>query len=189
MPVSIIPEPKSFAISALNEAVYDIDRIRQAFGDKQLTAVAYSYGTQIAALYAERFPYNVRSIVLLMESSISMTRRTTSHGNSNRHRVIRKRLIALHPRARTKSCPLSSDRDKAITQFHELLSKLHHKPLLDSKGENISSDELISLTTDLLLWRSSWLTLCNRHTPVLSGIVSNEIETALSAPIASEESS
>lgn len=33
-------------------------------GDKQLTAVAYSYGTQIAALYAERFPYNVRSIVL-----------------------------------------------------------------------------------------------------------------------------
>ncbi|HFL8495858.1 TPA: alpha/beta fold hydrolase, partial [Escherichia coli] len=47
-----------------NEAVYDIDRIRQALGDKQLTAVAYSYGTQIAALYAERFPYNVRSIVL-----------------------------------------------------------------------------------------------------------------------------
>ncbi|EFK8763863.1 alpha/beta fold hydrolase, partial [Escherichia coli] len=91
--------------------------------------------------------------------------------------------------ARTKSCPLSSDRDKAITQFHELLSKLHHKPLLDSKGENISSDELISLTTDLLLWRSSWPTLATAIRQFSQGIVSNEIETALSAPIASEESS
>lgn len=46
-----------------HEAVYDIERIRQALGDKQLTAVAYSYGTQIAALYAERFPSSIRSIV------------------------------------------------------------------------------------------------------------------------------
>ncbi|HDX7773673.1 TPA: alpha/beta fold hydrolase, partial [Escherichia coli] len=44
-----------------HEAVYDIERIRQALGDKQLTAVAYSYGTQIAALYAERFPSSIRS--------------------------------------------------------------------------------------------------------------------------------
>ncbi|PQK53563.1 alpha/beta hydrolase, partial [Escherichia coli] len=91
--------------------------------------------------------------------------------------------------ARTKSCPLSSDRDKAITQFHELLSKLHHRPLLDSKGENISADELISLKTDHLLWRSSWPTLATAIRQFSQGIVSNEIETALSAPIASEESS
>ncbi|EQR04817.1 hypothetical protein G777_00939, partial [Escherichia coli HVH 115 (4-4465989)] len=31
-----------------------------------------------------------------------MTWRTTSHGNSNRHRVIRKRLIALHPGVRVQ---------------------------------------------------------------------------------------
>ncbi|MCV5497527.1 alpha/beta hydrolase, partial [Escherichia coli] len=54
---------------------------------------------------------------------------------------------------------------------------------------NISSDELISLTTDLLLWRSSWPTLATAIRQFSQGIVSNEIETALSAPIASEESS
>ncbi|MCV5366440.1 alpha/beta hydrolase, partial [Escherichia coli] len=47
----------------------------------------------------------------------------------------------------------------------------------------------ISLTTDLLLWRSSWPTLATAIRQFSQGIVSNEIETALSAPIASEESS
>ncbi|WP_420055896.1 alpha/beta fold hydrolase [Escherichia coli] len=38
-----------------NEAVYDIDRIRQALGDKQLTAVAYSYGTPNCSLICRTF--------------------------------------------------------------------------------------------------------------------------------------
>ncbi|EFE4469974.1 alpha/beta hydrolase [Escherichia coli] len=172
-----------------NEAVYDIDRIRQALGDKQLTAVAYSYGTQIAALYAERFPYNVRSIVLdgVVDIDDLEDNFTWQLKQAQSYQETFDRFASWC--ARTKSCPLSSDRDKAITQFHELLSKLHHKPLLDSKGENISSDEFISLTTDLLLWRSSWPTLATAIRQFSQGIVSNEIETALSAPIASEESS
>lgn len=64
MPVSIIQELEVIRHIGSHEAVYDIERIRQALGDKQLTAVAYSYGTQIAALYAERFPSSIRSIVL-----------------------------------------------------------------------------------------------------------------------------
>ncbi|HHY2033529.1 TPA: alpha/beta hydrolase, partial [Escherichia coli] len=171
-----------------NEAVYDIDRIRQALGDEQLTAVAYSYGTQIAALYAERFPSSIRSIVLdgVVDIDDLGDNFTWQLKQAQSYQETFDRFASWC--ARTKSCPLSSVRDKAITQFHELLSKLHHKPLLDSKGENISSDELILLTTDLLLWRSSWPTLATAIRQFSQGIVSNEIETALSTPIASEES-
>jgi pimeloyl-ACP methyl ester carboxylesterase len=42
----------------------DMDRIRQAVGDKKLTYVGYSYGTYIGTLYAKLFPSKVRALVL-----------------------------------------------------------------------------------------------------------------------------
>ncbi len=42
----------------------DLDRIRAALGDEQLTYVGYSYGTYLGALYAEQFPDRVRALVL-----------------------------------------------------------------------------------------------------------------------------
>jgi pimeloyl-ACP methyl ester carboxylesterase len=42
----------------------DLDRIRQALGDAQLTFFGHSYGTLIGATYAEMFPTHVRAMVL-----------------------------------------------------------------------------------------------------------------------------
>lgn len=170
-----------------HEAVYDIERIRQALGDKQLTAVAYSYGTQIAALYAERFPSSIRSIVFDGVVDIDDLNDNFSWKLRQAHSYQETfdRFAAWC--ARTKSCPLSSDRNQAIHQFHQLLLKLHNSPLTDSRGESISSDDLISLTTELLLWRSSWPTLATAVRQFSQGIVSNEIETALNSSIASEK--
>ncbi|HYV58874.1 MAG TPA: alpha/beta hydrolase [Acidimicrobiia bacterium] len=42
----------------------DMDRIRQAMGDKKLTYVGYSYGTYLGTLYAKLFPTKVRALVL-----------------------------------------------------------------------------------------------------------------------------
>lgn len=42
----------------------DLDRIRQALGDRRLTYLGYSYGTLLGAWYAELFPTNVRALVL-----------------------------------------------------------------------------------------------------------------------------
>ena len=44
--------------------VRDMDRIRQAVGDKKLTYVGYSYGTYLGTLYAKLFPKKVRALVL-----------------------------------------------------------------------------------------------------------------------------
>lgn len=170
-----------------NEAVYDIERIRQALGDKQLTAVAYSYGTQVAGLYAERFPSSIRAIVLDGVVDIDDLNDNFSWQIRQAHSYQETFDRFSSWCARTKSCPLSSDRNQAIHQFHELLLKLHNSPLTDSRGESISSDELISLTTELLLWRSSWSTLATAIRQFSQDIVSNEIETALSSFIASEE--
>jgi pimeloyl-ACP methyl ester carboxylesterase len=42
----------------------DMDAIRTAVGDKQLTYLGYSYGTLLGAVYAQYYPKNVRALVL-----------------------------------------------------------------------------------------------------------------------------
>jgi pimeloyl-ACP methyl ester carboxylesterase len=42
----------------------DMDRIRQALGDDQLTYLGFSYGTELGAQYAHLFPGKVRALVL-----------------------------------------------------------------------------------------------------------------------------
>jgi pimeloyl-ACP methyl ester carboxylesterase len=42
----------------------DMDRLREALGDDQLTFLGYSYGTTLGSTYAEMFPDKVRAFVL-----------------------------------------------------------------------------------------------------------------------------
>jgi pimeloyl-ACP methyl ester carboxylesterase len=45
-------------------AARDLDRLRAALGDGQLTYLGHSYGTLLGAVYAELFPTHVRAMVL-----------------------------------------------------------------------------------------------------------------------------
>lgn len=42
----------------------DVDRLRAAVGDRQLTAIGISYGTDLGAVYASLFPGRIRAMVL-----------------------------------------------------------------------------------------------------------------------------
>jgi pimeloyl-ACP methyl ester carboxylesterase len=53
-----------------HEFTLDLEMLRIALGEPQLTFVMYSYGTQVGALYAERFPHSVRAMVL--DSAVDM---------------------------------------------------------------------------------------------------------------------
>ena len=46
------------------DAAQDLDRIRAALGDAQLTYMGQSYGTLLGATYAQMFPTHVRAMVL-----------------------------------------------------------------------------------------------------------------------------
>lgn len=47
-----------------NNAARDLDELRNALGDEQLSYVGFSYGTRLGATYAELFPERVRALVL-----------------------------------------------------------------------------------------------------------------------------
>jgi pimeloyl-ACP methyl ester carboxylesterase len=46
------------------QAAHDLDALREAVGDDQLTYLGYSYGTLLGAVYAQLFPENIRALVL-----------------------------------------------------------------------------------------------------------------------------
>ncbi|MGY1772044.1 alpha/beta hydrolase [Blastococcus sp. SYSU D00813] len=54
------------ALGAFNtvDTARDMDRLRAALGDEQLTFLGYSYGTTLGSTYAELFPEQVRAFVL-----------------------------------------------------------------------------------------------------------------------------
>lgn len=52
------------AHAGTNDAARDMDRIRAALGDEQLTFLGFSYGTALGAAYAQLFPGRVRALVL-----------------------------------------------------------------------------------------------------------------------------
>ena len=59
--------PDSLALEpyvGTNNAARDLDALRGALGDEQLSYVGFSYGTRLGATYAELFPDRVRALVL-----------------------------------------------------------------------------------------------------------------------------
>lgn len=60
------------------DTVRDMDRIRRALGDPQLTFLGYSYGTYLGALYADAYPKKVRAMVLDGGVDPELTSRETS---------------------------------------------------------------------------------------------------------------
>ncbi|MCW2665405.1 MAG: hypothetical protein JWN57_367 [Frankiales bacterium] len=52
------------AYLSTRDAAGDMDRLRQALGEKKLTYLGYSYGTSIGAAYLDRWPTRVRAMVL-----------------------------------------------------------------------------------------------------------------------------
>ena len=60
----------------------DIDTIRAALGERQLTLYGRSYGTLAGQMYAENFPHRVRGLVLdsVFDHSLPVSRMLTSQG-------------------------------------------------------------------------------------------------------------
>ena len=66
------------------DSAQDLDRIRIALGDAQLTFVGHSYGTLLGATYSEDFPTRVRAMVLdgAIDPGLSTTQYATDQASS-----------------------------------------------------------------------------------------------------------
>lgn len=156
-----------------HEAVNDLNVIRAALGETGLTAVAYSYGTQVAALYAERFPAQTRALVLDGVVDLSEDDYTQLLNQARGYQQTFQRFAAYC--AKNRDCPLPPDEVGAIKAFHQLLRQLYDTALVTADGDEISADDVLTTTQSLLLWSDRWPELIALLHKAKAGITDEQV--------------
>ncbi|WP_338567324.1 alpha/beta hydrolase [Pseudomonas canadensis] len=137
-----------------NEAVNDLNVIRAALGEPKLTAVAYSYGTQVAALFAERFPEQTRAMVLDGVVDLSEDEYTQQLNQARSYQQTFQRFLAYC--AQTRDCPLPGDERGAVEAFQTILRDVDESPLPLKDGNEMTAEDLVSTVQSMLLWYEFW---------------------------------
>ncbi len=117
----------------------DMDVLRAAVGDEQLTYVGVSYGTHLGSVYANLFPDRVRAVAL--DGNLDAVGWTTGQGNQSRRTPFDTRIqsgagaagtldsfLAECASAGAERCALAADGDP-FQKWDELLGRLRVAPI------------------------------------------------------------
>ena len=141
----------------------DLDLLRQAVGDSQLTYYGISYGTYLGETYANLFPGRVRSLVL--DGVVDPIGWATGRGDEARTLPA---FIRLHNDASEQqvleqffrlcdeggaNCAFSGNSE---TRFRNLAQRVLESPVTLINGVVIGYPEMIDFTLDVLYWPNLW---------------------------------
>lgn len=163
-----------------DEATDDVDTIRRALGEKKLSILASSYGTQIGAMYAERYPDKIRAMVLDGVVDIAEDD-ATSVINQGRGFQQTMEIFALYC-ADTRGCPLAPGLGEPRTLYQHLLRRLDKEVIVNTDGKRITSADLDRTVTEKLLWLDFWDELVT----VLVRVSANKIDKETTRLLAEE---
>ncbi|WP_326826425.1 alpha/beta hydrolase [Streptosporangium sp. NBC_01756] len=116
------------------DAARDMDLLRAALGDKGLTYLGKSYGTQLGAVYADLFPGRVRALVLdgAVDPSLSPLElnATQAHGFEVALDAFLEDCFTV------EDCPFDGSVKSARAEIAELLRAADRKPLANGTGDS-----------------------------------------------------
>ena len=132
----------------------DMDRLREALGDEQLTYLGYSYGTTLGSTYAELFPDRVRALVLDGAVDPSKNDLESTEGQAAGFEQAFD-AFAADCAAQGAACPAGSD-PRALV--YGLLDRAEASPIPSSgSGGRSATDGLVFLgVLGALYSRDSW---------------------------------
>jgi pimeloyl-ACP methyl ester carboxylesterase len=140
-------------------AARDMDVLRAALGDRQLTYFGASYGTYLGAFYAEQFPRNVRALVL--DGAVD-PKLPAAQINLEQAKGFERALRAFaEDCVRTSGCPLGTGTDAALNSVSDLLAQADETPLANSLGDGRQVTEALVATgiAAALYQKEAWPTL------------------------------
>ncbi len=118
--------------------VRDMDRIRQAVGDKKLTYLGYSYGTYLGTLYAKLFPTKVRALVL--DGAIDPNLSAVEIGAEQAGGFERSLDALLADCSANRQCAFYNAGDSAGA-FDRLAAQVDAQPIPAGNGRTVSGGE------------------------------------------------
>jgi pimeloyl-ACP methyl ester carboxylesterase len=147
--------------------VRDLEALRSALGENQLTYVGFSYGTEIGALYAEAYPANVRAMLLDGAVDLSVARIDEMLAQAAAFQVAFNDFAA--DCAQSADCPLGNDADKAVAVFRSLVDPLVQRPAPTTDRRGLSYKDAVTGTLAALYSPGYWATLTRGLTALRQG--------------------
>ncbi|MFD3508378.1 alpha/beta fold hydrolase [Nocardia sp. NPDC058666] len=142
-----------------DEATNDVDLLRAVLGEERINLLAYSYGTQIAAMYALRFPANYRAAILDGVVDIEERPHEMRLGQERGFQATFTRLAAFCAgdyRRGGAECPLGTDPAAAEATFQQLLRDADARPVRVRDGSPVTPTDILDASYTGLLWPSIW---------------------------------
>ncbi|NLA37255.1 MAG: alpha/beta hydrolase [Actinobacteria bacterium] len=128
------PDARLLAHLGTDDVARDLEALRLAVGDEQLTYLGFSYGTLIGQRYLEQFPTSVRAMVLdgVVDPTLALTEWLTGQA------LAFETSIQDIFDACGSDCPV----DDLGAAFDTLKATLEKAPLSDGKGKELGPAEL-----------------------------------------------
>jgi pimeloyl-ACP methyl ester carboxylesterase len=132
----------------------DMDLVRQALGETQLSYLGYSYGTELGAAYAGAYPQNVRTMVL--DGAVDPTKDPIAEqiDQAASFQLAFNDYVA--DCVQVEGCPLGNDPAKAVDRYHALVNPLVTTPGRTSDPRGLSYQDAITGTINALYTQRYW---------------------------------
>jgi len=146
--------PELLANIATVDTVTDMERIRQALGEEEISFLGYSYGTELGAVYATRYPDRVRAMVLdgAVDPALSAAEVVIQQSEALEHGFDEFAADC----ASDRSCPI---RDDPSGVYAEVSAAIEAAPLVVSTraGDRLVTPAVADIAVAATLYsQSSW---------------------------------
>ncbi|MFD3683767.1 alpha/beta fold hydrolase [Nocardiopsis sp. NPDC058631] len=136
------------------DAARDMDILRSALGDEQLSYMGQSYGTRLGAVYAEMFPENVRAMVL--DGAVDPTLGTAER-RLTQYAGFQRAFDAMATSCAAEAdCVLGDDPDQASQRFQEIVRPLIDTPATTGVGRDVDFNLAVGAVIAGLYTPSDW---------------------------------
>jgi len=130
----------------------DMDLLREALGEEQISYLGQSYGTALGSVYATLFPERVRAMVL--DGAFDLSAASTDWWVPQAAAAEQALTAALEQCASNQGCRFHSDGDP-FTAFDELMARLDAEPLI-VEGTEVGLGHTIEAVVQGLHFEENW---------------------------------
>lgn len=146
--------PQFLANIGTASAARDMDVVRAALGDDQINYLGFSYGTELGAAYADRYPERVRAMVL--DGAVDPSSDPVDE-NINQLAGFQEAFSAYASDcARSVDCPLGTDPAQFSNRYHQLIDPLVQRPGGTSDPRGLGYADAITGTANALYTKRYW---------------------------------
>ena len=146
---------KSFLLNiGSSDTIQDIDVLRSAMGETKLSYLGFSYGTLLGAMYAAKFPANVRAMILDGAVDPAKDPVKMDLGQGTGFQGTFDAFAAWC--AAQQSCPLGTDVTQATAKYQQLTRPLLATPLTIKDGRTLTYADATTGTFYALYSEQNW---------------------------------